>query len=489
LAAGGRAYVNLANVIEGHPADSVAFVDGDQTMTYGELRESVAQRRRHLHQLGIVFGSVVTVAAGNEVSFAVSALAVLGLGGIVMPVNPLSPPPELQLRIDLVQSQLMLIGAVGATLLEHDFGVTSIDMTAAVPDDLPDDLPDDRGVVDQSPGATAFYMLTSGVSGEPKVVVLTHANLSWIHEALDGNPEPMSAADVTLGCLPFAHIFGLNVVLLASLRAGSSIVLQRRFDVDESLRLVRKHRITMLTGAPPMWQRWAKADAPDDSLATVRHAASGAAALPLGVFEAVRDRYGIEIAQGYGLTETSPIVTLGRGHPVRPSSVGKVLEGVEVALVDGNGVPVDIGDEGEVVVRSPGVFQGYLNDAEMTDSVLTADGWFWTGDVGIFDEDGYLYLVDRIKDVVIVSGFNVFPAEVETVLMSHPDVTGAIVTGTADERTGETVVAHVAGAVDEADLRAHVARQLSRHKCPREYHFLDELPIAPNGKPIRRALR
>ncbi|MFT4866797.1 MAG: long-chain acyl-CoA synthetase, partial [Ilumatobacter sp.] len=275
--------MNLANVIEGHPADSVAFVDGDQTMTYGELRESVAQRRRHLHQLGIVFGSVVTVAAGNEVSFAVSALAVLGLGGIVMPVNPLSPPPELQLRIDLVQSQLMLIGAVGATLLEHDFGVTSIDMTAAVPDDLPDDLPDDRGVVDQSPGATAFYMLTSGVSGEPKVVVLTHANLSWIHEALDGNPEPMSAADVTLGCLPFAHIFGLNVVLLASLRAGSSIVLQRRFDVDESLRLVRKHRITMLTGAPPMWQRWAKADAPDDSLATVRHAASGAAALPLGV--------------------------------------------------------------------------------------------------------------------------------------------------------------------------------------------------------------
>jgi long-chain acyl-CoA synthetase len=484
-AAEGGARVNLANVIERHPADSVALVDGDRTVTYGELRESIAQRRRHLHQLGVAFGSVVTVAAGNEVGFAVSALAVLGLGGIVMPVNPLSPPPELQLRIDLVESKVMLIGAVGAALLEHDFGVTSIGTTGA----LPDGLPDDPGIADQSPGATAFYMLTSGVSGEPKVAVLTHANLAWIHEALDGNPEPLSAADVTLGCLPFAHIFGLNVVLLASLRAGSSIVLQRRVDIDESLRLVREHRITMLTGAPPMWQRWAKADAPNDSLATVRHAASGAAALPLGVFEAVRDRYGIEIAQGYGLTETSPIVTLGRGHPVRPSSVGKVLEGVEVALVDGNGVPVDIGDEGEVVVRSPGVFQGYLNDPEMTDSVLTADGWFWTGDIGIFDEDGYLYLVDRIKDVVIVSGFNVFPAEVETVLMGHPDVTGAIVTGSADERTGEKVVAHISGAVDEADLRVHVERHLSRHKCPREYHFLDELPIAPNGKPIRRALR
>jgi long-chain acyl-CoA synthetase len=299
----------------------------------------------------------------------------------------------------------------------------------------------------------------------------------------------MQPDDITLGCLPFVHIFGLNVVLLYSLRVGSCIVLQRRFDTDESLRLIREHSVSVLAGAPPMWQRWAQADAPDDSLSTVRFAASGAAALPLGTFETIRDRYGVEVAQGYGLTETSPVVTMGRGHAVRPSSVGKVLDGVTVALVDDNGMPVDIGDEGEVVVKGPGIFHGYLDDQAMTDAVLTDDGWFWTGDVGIFDEEGYLYLVDRIKDVVIVSGFNVYPAEVETALMKHPDVRGVIVTGHANEATGEMVVAHISGDVSETKLRAHVAEQLSRHKWPAEYHFLDELPIAPNGKPIRRALR
>ena len=319
--------------------------------------------------------------------------------------------------------------------------------------------------------------------------MLSHHNLSWIHEALHRVDPPLTPDNVTLGVLPFTHIFGLNVVLLATLEAGASIVLQQRFDADESLQLVREHGVTMLTGAPPMWQRWLDADAPDDSLATVRSAASGAAALPLGLFEAIRDRFGVEVAQGYGLTETSPVVTLGRGVPVRPTSVGRVLPGVEVALVDESGTPVDVGDEGEIVVRSPGVFIGYLDDQETTDSVLSEDGWLWTGDVGIFDDDGYLYLVDRIKDIVIVSGFNVYPAEVENVLMQHPGVSGAIVTGTPDEVTGETVVAHITGTATREELELHVADQLSRYKRPTQYHFLDELPIAANGKAIRRALR
>ncbi len=184
----------------------------------------------------------------------------------------------------------------------------------------------------------------------------------------------------------------------------------------------------------------------------------------------MKDRFGVEIAQGYGLTETSPVVTLGRGVPVRPTSVGRVLPGVDVALVDDSGTPVDVGDEGEIVVRSPGVFLGYLDDQETTDSVLSEDGWLWTGDVGIFDDDGYLYLVDRIKDIVIVSGFNVYPAEVENVLMQHPGVSGAIVTGTADEATGETVVAHIVGHRDArgvgASLRRATQSVQTTHRVP-----------------------
>lgn len=480
--------MNLATVIEGHPADRRALVDDDVVITFGELRARVSTLRSQLTAMGITKGDAVALAAGNEVHFATGALAVLGLGAIVMPLNPRSPAAEVRLRVDVVHPRLLLVGDEGQGLLgiDDELGVEALDLTtlAEVAVTTPD-----PGIIHVEPDDRAFYMATSGVSGAPKVAILSHHNLRWVQEAMSQGVDPMQPEDISLGCLTFAHIFGLNVVLLYGLRVGSCIILQRHFDADESLRLIREHGVTMLAGAPPMWQRWAKADAPDDALSTIRYAASGAAALPLGVFESIRDRYGVEVAQGYGLTETSPVVTMGRGYAVRPSSVGRVLDGVTVALVDDDGSPVDIGDEGEVVVKGPGIFHGYLDDQAMTDAVLTADGWFWTGDVGIFDDDGYLYLVDRIKDVVIVSGFNVYPAEVETALMKHPGVSGAIVTGQANEATGEMVVAHVSGVVTEAELQAHVEQQLSRYKWPAEYHFLDELPIAANGKPIRRALR
>ncbi len=480
--------MNLAKVIEGHDADRRALIDGDVTVTYGELRDRVSALRSQLTAMGVTKGDAVALAAGNEIHFATGALAVLGLGAIVMPVTPQSPPAELRLRVELVRPRVMLVGddSQGLIGMDDEIGVEAIDMTTLASVAV---TTADPGIIDVEPDDRAFYMGTSGVSGTPKVAVLSHHNLRWVQDAMSASPDPLTPDDVTLGCLPFAHIFGLNVVLLYGLYVGSCTVLQRRFNAEESLRLIREHRVTLLTGAPPMWQRWAKANAPDNSLETVRYAGSGAAALPLGVFETIRDRYGVEVAQGYGLTETSPIVTWSRGFDVRPSSVGKVMDGVTVALVDDDGSPVDVGDEGEVVVKGPGVFHGYLDDPTMTDAVLTSDGWFWTGDVGIFDEDGYLYLVDRIKDVVIVSGFNVYPAEVETALIKHPGVTGAIVTGQAHEVSGEMVVAHVAGTASEAELQAHVAQHLSRYKWPSEYHFLDDLPIAPNGKPIRRALR
>ena len=485
--------INVGRVIDGHDAEQIALIDLDTPVTYGDLRVRVAQIRHGLDAHGIGIGGVVGVAAGNETDFVAACLAGLALGAVVMPLNPSSPVPEMQRKIEAGKPDLLLVGELGQPLLGHtdDFTVPLFDLATFAREVQidPEVRTEPIDAVDRHLDDSAFYMATSGVSGAPKVAVLSHHNLDWMQEALEQTPEALQPDDITLGVLPFSHIFGLNVVMLAGLRAGSQIVLQRRFDADESLRLIRQYNVTLLTGAPPMWQRWAKTDAPDDSLRSVRYAASGAAALPLGVFEAVRDRFGVEIAQGYGLTETAPVVTLGRGFPVRPSSVGKVMEGVEVALVDQDGHPVDVGDEGEIVVRSPGVFLGYLDDPTTTSTVLTGDGWLWTGDVGIFDEEGYLYLVDRIKDVVIVSGFNVYPAEVENVLMAHPDVRGAIVTGSADEETGEKVVAHVSGRATEADLIEHVAAQLSRYKRPTEYHFLDELPIAPNGKPIRRELR
>ena len=483
--------MNLAHVITAHDGGGTALVDGDRSVDFAELHRLVARLRIQLAERGIGPGDVVALACGNEVHFATASLAALGLGAIVMPLNPSSTEPEFISKVETGDARIVLVGEFGRRQLElaDKLGVEMVeldDLEKAATDLDPADAPP---IVERDPGDAAFHMATSGVSGTPKIAVLSHGNLDWVQDALSQTSEPLTSDDVMLGVLPFVHIFGLNVVLFASLRAGACVVLQRRFDADESLELVQRHGVTLLTGAPPMWYRWADADVPDDALSTVRWAASGAAALPLGTFEKVKARFGLEISQGYGLTETSPVVTTGRGAPIRPSSVGKILDGVTVALVDATGQPVDVGDEGEIVIKSPGVFQGYYGDQVATDSVLTDDGWLWTGDVGIFDDDGYLYLVDRIKDVVIVSGFNVYPAEVENVLMKHPKVNGAIVTGQEHVETGEMVVAHVTGDATEEELVEFVEHHLSRYKRPGRYHFLDELPIAATGKAIRRALR
>lgn len=478
--------MNLASIIEDHDGDRLALVDGDEQLTYSELRDRVAATRAAMAERGIGADDRIAVLAGNETAFVVAAFAVMGLGAAVAPVNPSSPALELERKLGTVDPSLMLVGDAGRWAIDegHDLGVPLLDLATIEPSN------EAPPIVDRSDDDLAFLMLTSGVSSDAKVAMLSHGNLAWSQMVLiEGRGLKLTEDDVALGVLPFAHIYGLNSVLLPALRLGAKVVLQRRFDAAHSLELIRQHGVTVLGGAPPMWQRWATIDGPDDALASVRYAGSGAAALPIEVFTAIRDRYGVEIGEGYGLTETSPTITFSPAGEIKPTSVGRAADGVEVVLAEPDGTPVDVGDSGEIVVRSPGVFKGYLNAPEITDAVLTDDGWFWTGDLGVFDDDGYLYIVDRLKDVVIVSGFNVYPSEVESVLMEHPNVLGAVVVGTPHGETGEAVVAHVSGSVDVDDLDAFVKARLSRYKCPTEYHLVDELPVAPTGKLIRRELR
>lgn len=482
--------MNLAKIIIDHDPARIALVDADRSVTYGELRDRIGAARARLVAEGLGPDDRVLIACGNELAFAVGAMAVLGIGGIAVPVNPRSPLPEFLGWFGLIEPKAVLVSAMTAWFPAEAGAVDAplIDLGT-----IDSEVSDPPPIVDRSDDDLAFFMLTSGVTDRPKAAMLSHGNLAWVQElSCDGTADALTADDITLGVLPFTHIFGLNVVLLSSLRIGATCVLQPRFDAGESLEVIRRHGVTRVAGAPPMWKRWAEADAPDDSLETVTYAASGAAALPPEVFAAIRDRYGIEIGEGYGLTETSPIVTHSRGADPRPSSVGKIAEGVELALVDDDGTPVEHGDTGQIVVRSPGVFKGYLDSPDATAGVLTPEGWFWTGDVGVMDDDGYLYLVDRVKDLIIVSGFNVYPAEVESVLMQHPDVRGAVVVGTPHGETGEAVVAHVSGQVSEHELDAFARSRMSGYKCPTEYHFvdeLDELPVAPTGKPVRKDLR
>jgi long-chain acyl-CoA synthetase len=261
---------------------------------------------------------------------------------------------------------------------------------------------------------------------------------------------------------------------------------------------VRDHGITVLAGVPTMYAAWLAlddADAPPDALSSVRLAVSGAAPLAEEVADAFVQRFGVAVHQGYGLTEASPIVTttaLGAGPP-RPGSIGPPLPGVEVRLVDVDGADVLRGDPGEIFVRGPNVFQGYWHDDEATARALTDDGWLRTGDIAVVEENGELRLVDRAKDLVIVSGFNVYPVEVESVLREHPDVADAAVVGEPNPRTGEAVLAYVVAApgasVDTTALGEHCAHALARYKCPARYEVVDELPRTLVGKVLRRELR
>jgi long-chain acyl-CoA synthetase len=270
------------------------------------------------------------------------------------------------------------------------------------------------------------------------------------------------------------------------------VLLVQRFDPATAAASIRERRVTIVPGVPSMWAAFAHFDElPADTFASARIALSGASRLPAAVFDAMRDRFGLEISEGYGLPEASPTVTTSAGIPVRVGSVGRAQEGVEIRLVNANGDAL-VGDVGEVWVRGRNVFVGYYGDADATDAVLTDDGWLQTGDMGVTDDDGYLYLVDRSKDLVIVSGFNVYPAEVEEVLAAHPDVADVGVIGVPHPHTGEAVKALVVtqpdAVVDEETLIEHCLDRLARYKCPTKILFVPELPRNAAGKLVRRQL-
>jgi long-chain acyl-CoA synthetase len=498
--------VNLATVIDPHPADAVALVSRSRSTAYGVLREQVAALRAGLAGLGLEPGDRIGILCGTNWYFVAAYLSALGAGLVAVPLNPSSPPPELERELGAVEAKAIVVAPVGQAALarldrsklpalQHCIVTESVDVPGAV---LLDDVlaaEPSLPVVERDDDDLAVLMFTSGTAGSPKAAMLTHGNLRSNIQQMQANPgREQTSDDVSLGVLPLFHIFGLNVVLGLSLYAGSRVVLIERFDPTSALEAVSRHGVTVLPGAPAMWTAWASLNGvPDDAFSSVRIAASGAAKLPTETGEAMGRRFGVVVSEGYGLTEASPVVTTSAGGVNKPGSIGAPLPGVRVRLVDPEGDDVLIGDAGEIWVSGPNVFKGYWNDSEATAGALTEDGWLRTGDVAVVDDDGDLFLVDRVKDLIIVSGFNVFPAEVETVLLEHPAVEACAVVGVSHPYTGEAVKAYVVvtpgRSVDEDDLIAFCAEHLARYKCPEKVMFVDELPTGLTGKVLRRTLR
>ncbi len=495
--------MNLANIIDGHAADHVAIVSRGVETTYGQLRDQVARVRGGLAKLGVGTGDRVALLCGNGLYFVETYLAVLGLGAVVVPLNPQSPSPEIEHEIATVRANVVLVEPAAAAAwngVDPD-AVTSVrHVITTEPGGLDAELSFDELIaadpvdsVEVEPDTLAALIFTSGTAGSPRAAMLSHGNLLANIDQGRSAAGQITTDDVVYGVLPMFHIFGLNVVLGLSLANGATIVLVQRFDPSTALDTIRERSITVIPGAPPLWLAFSHFDgAPADSFATVRLALSGAAKMPEEAIRRLQQRFGLQLAEGYGLTEASPVITSSAGLPIKIGSVGKVLDGISVRLVDEAGDDVLRGDSGEIWVKGPNVFQGYLDDPEQTARVLTPDGWLRTGDIAVTDDDGYLYLVDRAKDLIIVSGFNVYPAEVEDVIAEHPAVAEVGVAGVVHPHTGEAVKAWVVVrdgmTVDEDTLISWCTDQLARYKCPSKILFVDVLPRNVSGKLLRRSL-
>ncbi|HEX4867189.1 MAG TPA: AMP-binding protein [Acidimicrobiales bacterium] len=497
--------MNLATIIDPHPDDAVAIVSRGRPTTYGTLREEVAHLRGGLVGLGLVPGDRVAIVAANNWYFVASYLAVLGAGCVAVPLNPTSPTPELERQMAAVGVRAVVAGPTGRAAMEglDRAALPALEaVVCAEAASLPgattiDDLlgAEPVPVVDRAPGDLAVLVFTSGTAGSPKAAMLTHGNLLANLEQCQALPgRAQRPDDVVLGVLPFFHIFGLNVVLGLTLMTGASVVLVERFDPQTALETIANHAVTVISGAPTMWGAWAQLPGTrPTAFATVRLAASGAAKLDPQVQRTMAERFGVDLIEGYGLTEACPVVTTGSGADAPEGSVGVPVPGVRVRLVEPDGNDALVGDPGEIWVSGPNVFAGYWEDPEATSQAVDPEGWLHTGDIAVVDDDGHLFLVDRVKDLIIVSGFNVYPAEVEEVIAEHPAVAKVAVIGVPHPHSGEAVKAFVVvrpgASVEEDELIAHCEARLARYKCPQKVLFVDEIPESATGKVRRSVLR
>ncbi|HYP23932.1 MAG TPA: long-chain fatty acid--CoA ligase [Actinomycetota bacterium] len=475
-----------------YPDKPALLTPNGETVTFAELRERAGSVAAWVAAAGIRPGGRVGIAMHNVPEFVSSYFGVLRVGGVVIPLNPTLTPPEVERVLDDSGAAIVVgVSPAGdaASAACEETGVRYVD--AANP-------PAPGSPVATHPAEDdelAVLAYTSGTTGEPKGAMLTHGNLLANLEQQMSIPDArVEPDDVLLLSLPLFHIFGLNVTLGLLVRTAATGVLTDRFEPVECLRLIQEHRVSVMFGAPTMYTALASTPGADQyDLSSVRLAISGAAPLQPEVLARFKELFGVDVYEGYGLTETSPTLTSNRmAEAPRPGSIGKPLPGVEIRLVDEAGEDVELGDPGEILARGPNVFKGYWNKEDETERAFAGE-WFRTGDVAVQDEDGYLYIVDRKRDMVIVSGFNVFPSEVEHALTQNPSVAEAAVVGVPHAYTGEAVKAFVVlepgASVTPDEIVADVQSRLARFKCPREVEIVDALPHLLTGKVLRRALR
>lgn len=467
-----------------HPQTPV-IVTPTKITTYAELSDRVSRLRGGLVRAGVAPGDRIAILVGGP-DFIEAYLAILGVGAVAVPLNLMSPGAEL--ARSLVRTEAGVAIAEGATsAVAEGVGAEVLTVAELL---IAESKPETLDVDDDSP---AVLLMTSGTTGDPRAAVLTHGNLKANLDQLHAHPGLRAhPGDVGLAILPFFHIFGLNVLLGYSLYSGTTLAFSGQHGADAWLEAIGEFKVTVLLATPQVFDAWSRLAQDSRVLDSVRLAVSGAAPLDKQAHERFMDTFGKPLWEGYGLTEASPVVSTNCMDPEpTPGSVGRPLPGIDVELRSSDGELTLVGDPGEVWVKGANVFAGYWKDEAATAEMLQ-DGWLRTGDIAVTDDQGRLYLVDRARDIIIVSGFNVFPAEVEEMLVSHPGVKEAAVVGRESERTGEEIVAYVVSEderIDTDTLRNFCFERISRYKVPTEIIFTDRLPHTFVGKVRRGVLR
>jgi long-chain acyl-CoA synthetase len=478
--------------------DAPALVEGDLRLTYGQLWREARSHAAALQRHGVRPGDRVALVAPNVAGFVRAYYGILAAGGVVVPVPTLLTADEAS----------YLLRHSGATTVLYDASFVDVAVPAAGSVGLPardiaalgaEDAEPLRTAVAREAEDTAVVFYTSGTTGRPKGALLTHLNLvmNATVNAFDANP--IRRDDVVMGCLPLFHTFGQTVSMNSTFRVGATLLLQPRFDPGAALELMRRERATLFFGVPTMFVQLLEAAPPardKGGLPQLRDCVSGGASLPVAVLERFEETFGTTVYEGYGLSETSPTASVNQPwFGTRAGTVGHPIWGVEVEIADGTVEDrielLPAGRLGEIVVRGHNVFAGYLDDPDATAGAVV-DGWFRTGDIGKRDEDGFITIVDRKKDLIIRGGFNVYPREVEEVLHRHPGVAQVAVIGVPDDEQGEEVCAVVVPAVPDLDgdeVVAWARERLGRHKYPRRVEVLDALPMGPSHKILKRELR
>jgi long-chain acyl-CoA synthetase len=464
--------------------------------TFGELDRDSRRVAGFLAEHAVRPGDHVGVVVPNVPEFAALYYGILRLGAVVVPLNPLLREREVRQHLEDAGPRIVVAWWTTRGVVEPAARSVGAELHLLGPgalEDLLGDAPAFDRVEPRSAGDTAVILYTSGTTGQPKGAELTHGNLLRNCEVVVNDLLQLTSEDVVFGGLPMFHSFGQTAGLNAAVRAGACLALLTRFSGEAALRTLQDRRVTVMEGVPTMYAAMLHDPRRSEhDLSQLRVGVSGGAAMPVGVLLGFEEAFECLVLEGYGLSESSPVATFNRRDRRRVGSIGLPVKGVELRVVDDAGADVEDGEPGEILVRGHNVMKGYWGRPADTRATIV-DGWLRTGDVGLRDDDGFFYVVDRKKELINRGGYKVYPRELEEVLHEHPDVLEAAVIGLPHATLGEEVCAVVTlrplAATTADELRAFVKGRVAAYKYPRVVDVVDEIPKTATGKILKRAIR